>query len=331
MRITRETLIRIAKETAQKRALSDPGLVAAYLTGSLRSDNPFLGNTADIDIVFVHAGRPEIRREIIPLTPEVHLDIRHNPRSEYEKTKELRVHPWLGPELYDPLPLYVTQHFFEFVQAGVRDKYHEPASVLARARRLAENARQSWSDLQLSQASGPELTLAYLTSVQLAANAVALLTGNPLAERRFLLQFPARAEAAGQPGLTAKLRGLVGADRVDAAAIASFLPEWEKAFLEAAGSPNVEKSIAAPRLGYYKLAFESMLASETPQAVVWPLMLTWTLSVSVLPPMWKIYWRSACETLEVEGEALNEKLAGLDHFLDSIEEMLEKMAASQGL
>jgi len=72
----RETLIRIAKETAQKRALSDPGLVAAYLTGSLRTDNPFLGNATDIDIVFVHAGQPESRREIIPLTPEIHLDIR---------------------------------------------------------------------------------------------------------------------------------------------------------------------------------------------------------------------------------------------------------------
>ena len=155
MRVTRETLIRIAKETAQKRALSDPGLVAAYLTGSLLTENPFLGGSTDIDIVLVHAGKTPIPREIVPITPEVHLDIIHHPRSEYDKPKELRIHPWLGPELYDPLPLYVTQHFFEFVQAGVRAGYDEPVNVLARARRNAEHARQVWSGLQVNHEDGP--------------------------------------------------------------------------------------------------------------------------------------------------------------------------------
>jgi hypothetical protein len=129
MNLTRAALIRIAKETVEKSALSDPELVAAYLTGSLRTENPFLGNATDIDIVFVHTGEPKIHREIVPLTPEIHLDIIHNPRSLYDKPRELRVHPWLGPELYDPLPLYVTRHFFEFIQAGVRDRYHEPVNV----------------------------------------------------------------------------------------------------------------------------------------------------------------------------------------------------------
>ncbi len=196
----RETLIRIAKETAQKRTLSDPDLVAAYLTGSVRTENPFLGNSTDIDIVLVHSGKVKIRREILPLTPEVHLDIVHNPRSEYEKPKELRIHPWLGPELYDALPLYNTQHFFEFVQAGVRAGFDEPVNVLARARRNAEHARQIWSGLQLNRDTGPARLLSYLKSINHAANAIALLTGVPLAERRFQLQFQERASAAGAAG-----------------------------------------------------------------------------------------------------------------------------------
>jgi len=324
-------LIRVAEETAQKRALSDPWLVAAYLTGSLRSDNPFLGNTTDIDIVFIHAEELNIRHEILPLTPEVHLDIVHKPRSDFEKPKELRVHPWLGPELYDPLPLYVTQHFFEFVQAGVRDKYNEPVNVLARSHRLAENARQTWRQLQLGQTSGPEWLLSYLNSVHAAANAIALLTGNPLAERSFLLQFPERAAAAGQPGLAAGLLGLLGANRVDAAALAGFLPEWEKDFLAAASSPNVRKRIAAPRLGYYKLAFEFLLAGETPLAVVWPMFYTWTLSVSVLPSARIAAWHKACEALGLAEESFVQRLDGLDLFLDSVEEILEKMTSAQGL
>ena len=330
MQISRENLIRIAKETAEKSALSDPNLVAAYLTGSLRTNDPFLGNATDVDIVFIHAGEPKIRREIIPLTPEIHLDIFHNPRRLYEKPKELRIHPWLGPELYDPLPLYVTRHFFEFVQAGVRDRYHESASVQARSHQLVELARKTWSKLQTGPEHGPAQVLDYLRSIALAANAVALQTGGPLADRRFLLQFPARARAAGQPDLAAGLLSLLGANSVDGAALAGFLPEWEKNFLDAASIPSVSTSIAAARLGYYKLAFAATLAGEFPQGMLWPLLLTWTLAVSVLPPLWQESWRSACEMLGLDEASFNQRLVELDHFLDSIESSQENLTASQG-
>ena len=331
MQITREALIRIAKETVQKSALSDPNLVAAYLTGSLRTTDPFMGNATDVDIVFIHAGEPKIHREIIALTPEIHLDIIHNPRRLYEKPKELRVNPWLGPELYDPLPLFVTRHFFEFVQAGVRDRYHEPASLQARSLQLAQAARQAWSKLQTGQAHGPTQVLDYLESISLAANAVAMLVGNPLAERRFLLQFPARARAAGQPDLAAGLLGLLGANSLDGAALAGLLPDWEKNFLDAAAIPEVDKRIAAPRLGYYKLAFQATLKGELPQAMLWPLLLTWTLSVAALPPLWQVRWRSACGMLGLDEASFGERLAGLDHFLDNVESILEKTSVSQGL
>jgi hypothetical protein len=330
MRITREMLIRIAKETAQKRALSDPDLVAAYLTGSLRSENPFIGNSTDIDIVLVHAGKPKVRREILPLTPEIHLDLVHNPRSEYEKPKELRIHPWLGPQLYDPLPLYGTSHFFEFVQAGVRAGYDEPANVLARARRNADHARQIWTGLQQSQEAGPALLLSYLKSVDHAANAVAILTGAPLAERRFMLQFPERAGAAGVPGLAAGLLGLIGVGQEGVVNLAEFLTEWEKSFVEAGNREHVHASIAAPRLFYYKHAFQVMLAGGSPQSVLWPLVHTWTLAASVLPPTHQSGWLASCVSLGLAGEAFSERVEGLDHFLDAIEELLDNWASSHG-
>jgi hypothetical protein len=331
MRVTRETLIRIAKETAQKQALSDPSLVAAYLTGSLRTENPFLGNSTDIDIVLVHAGTVKNRREILPLTPEVHLDIVHNPRSEYDKPKELRVHPWLGPQLYDALSLYNTQHFFEFVQAGVRAGFDEPVNVLARARLNAEHARQIWSGLNLNQEAGPAQLLLYLKSVNHAANAIALLTGGPLAERRFQLQFQERANAAGVPGLAEDLAELLGGPQVDVARLTSFLPEWEKDFREASSRERVHPIISTARLTYYKQAFEALLASQSPQCMLWPLIHTWTLSAEALSPSNQINWSTACETLGLTGNLFNERLQGLDHFLDVVEETLEKMAASQGL
>jgi hypothetical protein len=323
MHLTREALIRIAKETSEKSALSDPGLVATYLTGSLRSENPFLGNATDVDIVYVHAEEPKLHREIVPLTPEVHLDIIHNPRSLYEKPRELRVHPWLGPELYDPQPLYVTRHFFEFTQAGVRDRFHETANVQARSLRLQTEARQLWSSMQAGQTHGPQQILGYLRSIRLAANSVAMRAGDLLAERRFLLQFPACARQVGQPDLAAGLFDLLGASQADASSLTSLLPEWERAFLAAALVPGVDARIAAARLGYYKQAFEFMLASANPQTILWPLLLTWTLSVSVLPPEWEVRWRSACGLLGLDAGVFPERLQALDHFLDSIEALQE--------
>lgn len=331
MRITRETLIRVAKETAQKRALPDQNLVAAYLTGSLLTENPFLGNTTDIDIVLVHADEPKVPREILAVTPEVHLDIRHNRRSDYDKPKELRVHPGLGPELYNSMPLYVTQHFFEYVQAGVRDKYHDPASVLARARQEAESARRVWAGLQAEGTSAPKLLTGYLNGVNLAANAVALLSGGQLAERRFLLQFPLRASAAGEPGLSAGLLGLLGGGQIRAGDLSALLPEWEKAFTDAAGRPQVDPRIALPRLEYYRQAFEALLAGDFPQAVLWPLLLTWTLSADVLPPTRQTQWRSACGQIGLPMDAFHQQLKALDAFLDSVEELLDKFAADNQL
>ncbi|NCP16457.1 hypothetical protein GW866_05370, partial [bacterium] len=239
MHLLLESMIQIAKEAAVQRADSNHDIVAAYLTGSVLDRDPFLGDTADIDLVLVHAQEPKIRREIVSLTPEIHLDIKHNPRREYAHPRQLRVHPWLGPEMYDPLMLYESEHFFQFVQAGLRDKFHEPVNTLQRARRNTDHARQMCNGLQTPAESGPALVLKYLKAVNHAANAVAILNGMPLAERRLLLQFPARAEAAGRPGLPAGLLGLLGAQNADIFALAGSLPEWEKDFQEAASRPNV--------------------------------------------------------------------------------------------
>jgi hypothetical protein len=331
MRLMPESMIQTARQAASQRVRSDGDILAAYLTGSLLEKDPFLGGAADIDLVFVHEGEPKARREIIPLSPEIHLDIKHNPRGEYSRPRELRLHPWLGPELYDPLLLYESDHFFQFVQAGLRDKFHEPASVIQRARRDSEHARQIWAGLQTPAEAGAERLLAYLKAINHAANAVAILNGRPLAERRFLLQFQVRAEAAGRPDLAAALPALLGAPDADFFALAGFLPEWARDFQEAAGQPNAAGSLHPDRLDYYKLAFESLLGGETPQAILWPFIHTWSLAAAVLPGGRQFAWRSACKQLGLEGASFDERLQWLGQFLDGVEELLDSLAAASGI
>ena len=111
MRVTRDSLIRIAKETTQERVYNDPEIIAAYLTGSLLSAEPMLGGTADIDLVFVYKNKPAKAREFVKLTPDFHLDISRRAKDEYKSPRELRGDPWLGFEMYAPMLLYEREKF----------------------------------------------------------------------------------------------------------------------------------------------------------------------------------------------------------------------------
>jgi hypothetical protein len=336
MRVTRESLIRIAKETAQERAYNDRDIIAAYLTGSLVSKeiDPMLGGAADIDIILVHNSEPKHRREFVRLTPDFHVDIGHRAKAEFKRPRELRMDPWLGWEMYDPLLLYEREKFFEFVQAGLRAgfEFNAPAPALNRSRLLLKEARTIWRELiEIEDTVTPQDVLQYMRSLYHAVNAVAELSGPPLAERRVMLDFASRAEAASRPGMDAALIGLLGASALDPSKMTAWLPEWKSAFESAMQNTRVDVRIHSARVNYYEKAFDAMLGSEKPICVLWPLLHTWTLAAEVLPENALTAWRSACGELGLGWVGFDLRVSGLDHFLDEVEALLDDLAAQNGL
>ena len=336
MRVTRESLIRIAKETAQERAYNDRDIIAAYLTGSLVSNelDPMLGGTTDIDIIFVHTAEPKHRREFVRLTPDFHVDIGHRAKAEFKRPRELRLDPWLGWEMYDPMLLFEREKFFEFVQAGLRAgfEFNAPAPALHRSRLLLSQARQTWRELLgIGDVVTPQDILRYLKSLYFAANAVAELSGPPLHERRLLLEFPARAEAAQRPGMTAGIYGLLGASNLDVPTMNAWLPEWKSAFESATESSRVDQSIHQIRVSYYEKAIQAMLAGDNPRAALWSILQTWTLAAEVLPDNALDAWLSVCGQLGLTVLGIEEHVDGLDHFLDEVEGLLDQLSAQHGL
>ena len=336
MRVTRESLIRIAKETAQERAFNDRDIIAAYLTGSLASEgsDPMLGGTTDIDIIFVHANEPKHRREFIALTPDFHVDISHRAKAEFKRPRELRVDPWLGWEMYDPMLLFEREKFFEFVQAGLRAgfEFNAPAPALQRSRGLLREARGLWRDLlQTSDTVTPQDVAQYLKSLYHAVNAVAELSGPPLQERRLMLEFASRAETAQRPGMNAGLLGLLGASDLEPPTINAWLPDWKLAFESAVESGRVDPRVNQARLNYYEKAIQAILTGDNPCAALWPLLQTWTLAADVLPDHALDAWRSACDQLGLTATGIEEHVNGLDHFLDEVESLLDELAAQHGL
>lgn len=331
MRITRELLIRLAKENTQERVYNDKSILVAYLSGSVLQDDPLLGGTTDIDLVFVHDTTPEHSREIKALSPDIHLDIHHRDQKEYDPPRDLRNNPWLGHELYDPMLLYETKHFFEFTQASLRAGFDEPKNIFKRSFKLLNHARKIWLDLQLNASEpGPKEISNYLDAVQHAANAIAELNGPPLAERRLLLDFPARAEAIDRPEFSAGLLGLLGGTEITPDILAEYLPAWNNSFTFAAKATDIDSRIHIARLTYYEKAIKAILGDENPLAALWPFLHTWTLSASALNDNQIAAWQSVCKILKIGGEHFEDRLEGLDQYLDNIEEMLEKMLQSHG-
>jgi hypothetical protein len=334
MRVTRETLIRLAKETAQKRAFEDKDIIAAYLFGSLLGDgDPLLGGVTDIDIVFVTSGNPKRSREIVKLTGDFHVDITYHARAEYTPARELRVNPWLGPEIYNPQLLYEREKFFDFVQAAVRGgfEFHGPALTLQRCRTLLKHGRGVWTDLLTVENVGPAEVAHYLKSLYHAVCAVAELNGDPLAERRLLLDFPALAEKANRPGMAAGLLDLLGGPALSEGIPSQWIDAWQDNFLAAAETGRADPRIHKDRLNYYRKAFEAMLASDNALAPLWPLLQTWTLAASVLPEEKIGVWKSTCTYLGLAGDGFGEKVEGLDQFLDEVEILLDEIAKENGL
>jgi hypothetical protein len=335
MRVTRESLIRIAKETAQERAFNDQDIIAAYLTGSLVSDTePLLGGTTDIDVIFVRANEPKNRREFVKLTPDFHLDISHRSKAEFKRPRELRLDPWLGWEMYDPMLLYEREKFFEFIQAGLRAgfEFNAPAPALQRSRLLLSHGRSIWRDLlAVEDTLTPKDVAQYLKSLYHAVNAVAELSGPPLQERRLMLEFPPRAETAQRPGMNDGLVDLLGALNLDASVITAWLPEWKQAFESAMENSLVDPRIHPARLNYYEKAIRAMLEGENPRAALWPLFQTWTLAVDVLPEQELNAWRSACDQLNFTGAGFEARVNGLDQYLDEVEVLLDELATQYGL
>lgn len=334
MRVTRESLLRIAKETAQERAYNDPDIIAAYLTGSLLNVDPMLGGTTDIDLIFVHNNLPKKVREFVKLTPDFHLDISRRAKDEFKSPKGLRGDPWLGYEMYDPILLYEREKFFDFVQASLRAgfDFEQPPLMLERCRTMLSHGRGIWMDIsELDEPAGPKEIRKYLKSLFHAINTVAELSGPPIHERRLLLEFPERAEAANKPGMVAGAYGLIGANRVDADKVTGWRADWKSAFKTASASKKSDARIDSTRMNYYEKAIKSMLEGETPLAALWPLIHTWTLSAHVLKGEQLKFWENACIELGLLGDEFSEKVEGLDHFIDEVEIVLDEIAAANGL
>jgi hypothetical protein len=333
MRINRNMLLKLAQDTVVKAVNTDHSIMAIYLQGSLLTEDPLIGNTADIDLFYIHNEEVTVEREIVRISDEVQLDIAHHSHRLYRQPRELRVHPWLGPAVYGCKIMYDPQHFIDFTQASVRGQFNNPTNVLARTQRQAVHAREIWSEFnEQPRKLGPQEAYLYLRALEHTGNAITGLGGTCLPERRFLITLSQQAEALGKPGLFAGFMGLLGAPAVEASVMQAWLPEWRRAYTSLT-EDRAPIQLSASRLLYYERAIQAMLEGAAAQHALWPLWHTWTgaMCANQGDTGLQAAWESAGKVLGLVGEAFLEKIEAFDAYLDLIEELLEKWAKDNGV
>ena len=334
MQMNADTLLRIAKSEVEKLTHRNYDILAVYLRGSVAlAESPLLGGTTDIDLVFIHNERPQVSREILYLTDDVHFDIAHHDQKEYLDRRALRVDPWMGPSLFNAKVLFDPQHFIDFTLASVRGMFASPENVIKRAQPLAEGARQTWLKLKTSpEIQDHQFIGAYLETLFLAANALALLVGEPLTKRRFLNDYSARVARLDRPGMVAGLLGLIGAPRIEVAALENWVSAWDISFgaLQEEARPI---NLHLFRRNYYLRFFAMQLTSEAPKNMLWPLLNTWTDAVTASPQDNDISqaWFEACQQLGLLGDYMADRIAGLGAYLDQVEDVIDFWVQDQGI
>jgi hypothetical protein len=330
VRVTREKLIQLARKEVERRASLDGGLLSGYIIGSVAAGDPLLGETGDIDLVLIHDGEPEAEREVIPLSDEIHIDVHHHPRRFYAQPPQLRVHPWLGPALCEPIFLYDPTHFFERAQAGARGQFHRPDHVRARAAAFLDGARRLHSAL----APGGRWMAGYLAAVRDAANAAGTLAGFPAAGRRVALALQALSDDLGHPEVYGGFLRLLGAEDLSPAEAGPWLSSLARAY-DVVATDNPSPMLAAARRGYYLAGFQALVNGGEPHAAIWPMLEVWESCLHSLGeapraiPL-RAEWHAARERLGLaEGQAQS-RTDQLESYIDHVETVIEEWAERHG-
>jgi hypothetical protein len=335
MRIKRENLLTLARNTVAEKVRFDKNVVAVYMTGSLLGEEFLIGGTADVDLVFVHDEPIQPGRELVPFSDDIHVDIANLPQRIFQQPRSLRADPWISPFFcLNPIVLHDTQHWFEFTQASLCAQYNRSENIIQRSRSQYDEARQIWMRLQSNNPWDASKVLAYLNSIEKAANAIALLSGAPLTERRFLLQYGKRCQAIHSPGMENGLIDMITppGEGIPAAALQEWAPDWSHSLKQAAALANPPLRLSACRLSYYIRSAEA-LSNDYPNAALWIMLRTWTLAAAHLPEDKTVQamWQQICQNVWLDVEHVEERIETLDSYLDHVEEILDKQAKSYGL
>jgi hypothetical protein len=329
VRITNDKLIELGRRETEQRA-ANGDVISGYIIGSVTRNQAIFGGTADIDLVLIHEGHPPTPREVVHLSDQVHLDIIHHSRELYTQPRELRVHPWLGPSICEPIFLYDPQHLFEWAQASARGRFFRSDYIHSRAHAFLQSARQSKAVLNFSN----RWLKTYTRTVLEAANAAVSLTGFPVAGRRLVLNLERASHELNHLEVSKGFLQLLGAENVNGWNLPEMLSTWARTY-DLAGEISSDPDLSPCRRSYYLSGFQALAEANRPEAVLWTLLTTWDNALHALEAAEKAEqhlpaWEATLERLRLSPTTAIARSEELEHYLDQMENFIEVWAKQNG-
>jgi hypothetical protein len=262
----REALIELASSVARERMQARRSLVSAYLTGSVAAHEPALGGATDVDLVLIDADQPPALPELQVVRPELVVDVHYRSQVAYRNAKQLRVHPWLGPELCEPVFLFDPTHFFELAQSAARGQFHRPDHVATRARAFLALAG---AHLTAPAPSLEALSLALWD----AANAIITLSGLPAGRRRLTLRLDTAALRIEQPAVYDRFLALTGGPGLEMSQAEVLLIDLGAAYRLA--QTDTDERLHPARWPLYEHGLRAQIAADRSADALWLILHLW--------------------------------------------------------
>jgi hypothetical protein len=328
--ITTDRLIHLAKEEVKSRA-ERPGLIAAFLVGSVLENEPLLGGCTDVDIVLIHSTVQLQPREFKRLSRQVHLDIHHYTKQDFENPRQLRTDPLLGCSLCKSLRLHDPDHFFDWAHAAACARFNRPDNKLARAHILLDQSRSQRSRLDQANPLWP-------SNLQQAAwdgvNALCCLERQPALGRRAVLKLRAQLQSLDALSHYSKFLDFFQVDRMDQWNVPAWLTGFGKAF-DLAIQLKQSAHFNPVRRDYFLKAFQSLAETGNPEAAVLSMLKFWPLPLNNEDPMLQLVEEAKTRQsmLAATGfvdESYDQKLMKLEALLDDIELFIEDWGVAHG-
>lgn len=334
MRITKDFLLKIAKDTISQRKRKEADLHGAYLMGSILDEEPLLGGTTDIDLMIVHKYFAPIKHEVLALTPDLSLDIYHKTLDDYSQLRALRQDAWIGyPLTNSNIILFDTDHWLEYAQSSVSAEFHRSDNVQARVKGIFASAREEWFRLTSEEVKDDFTWLDhFLNALSLGANAISGLIGPPLPTRRFSAKLKERLEILGVPEIWTGFCGLLGCLNLIAIDKQNWLAAFEEDFTHLAELASYPVHLSACRHAYYTRGFRSLAESDDPSSFIFPLIRTWLdIQLALSQPSPRLNaWLTLIEGLNLTENVHKTKIEALDAYLDNLEVLIEDWAEVYG-
>ena len=333
MHITRDLLINAARDFVTKSVKADRSITAVYLTGSLLTDNPLLGGTTDIDLVFIHDISPIVPREIQRFTDEITLDIYHHNQVLYDQPRQLRVDPTLGPPINSTrIILHDTQHWFEYTQAIITAQFNRADYQAERIRKLATDARAEWWRLEGKEIPSPKEMISFVNSVEHATNAMACISGLPLTERRFMLGLAERCQAVENPQFALALAALMGFTTFDFSMLEEWIKRWSTVWSAPDNPSSLPPAVHPYRKLYFSNAVQSYFDDGQLESCLWIMLKTWTTFTSFLSSRATAgkEYPVFLSCLGFDKSSFSNKISALDSFLDAGEDIINQWVEAVG-